>query len=364
MTINNRRKLEKLIDLFQPRIRDAFLAAVRDVVDNVILVDVIRAIENGDPIRAFELLGFNQSAMRPITRMIEDAFETGGMLTGEGFPKYLNTPSGRAVFRFDVRNSRAEAWLRDHSSSLVTNITNDVREIVRVTMERGMLAGENPRRTALELVGRIDPTTKVRTGGTIGLTPGQEKWVANTRRDLNDMRDIAARVRSGEYSTAQAREELSKNNYFSRALRRKGSDNQIVKSIVSGKDLDVNTVDRLVMTYRNNALRYRGEVIGRTEALQALNRSEYEAHMQAVDTGALRRQDVKRIWDSAGDGRVRDTHRVMDGQAVSMDEPFISPSGSRMMYPGDTSLGADAAETIQCRCRVRIEADFLAQWND
>jgi len=364
MAVNNRRKLDKLIDLFQPRIRDAFLAAVRDVVDNVILVDIIRAIENGDPIRAFELLGFNQSAMRPITRMIEEAFETGGVLTGQGFPKYLNTSSGRAIFRFDVRNSRAEGWLRDHSSSMVTRITDDAREIVRVTMERGMLAGDNPRRTALELVGRIDPVTNMRTGGTIGLTPGQERWVSNTRRDLNEMQVIASRVRSGEYSTLQAREQLEKSGYFSRALRRKGSDNQIIKSITNGKDLDTNTIDRLVMTYRNNALRYRGEVIGRTEALQALNRSEYEAHLQAVDTGALRRQDVKRIWDSAGDGRVRDTHREMDGQAVSLDEPFISPSGSQMMYPGDGSLGADAAEIIQCRCRVRIEADFLAQWND
>lgn len=364
MAVNNRRKLDKLIDLFQPRIRDAFMAAVRDVVDNVILADIIRAIENGDPIRAFELLGFNQSAMRPITRMIEDAFETGGVLTGEGFPKYLNTPSGRAIFRFDVRNSRAEGWLRDHSSSLVTNITDDAREIVRVTMERGMLAGDNPRRTALELVGRVDPVTNTRTGGTIGLTPGQERWVSNTRRDLNDMRDIAARVRNGEYSSVQAREQLEKNSYFSRALRRKGSDNQIVKSIVSGKDLDVNTVDRLVMSYRNNALRYRGEVIGRTEALQALNRSEYEAHLQAIDSGALRERDVRRVWDSAGDGRVRDTHRAMDGQSVGAYEPFVSPSGSQMMYPGDGSMGADAAEIIQCRCRVRTEADFLAAWND
>jgi hypothetical protein len=178
------------------------------------------------------------------------------------------------------------------------------------------------------------------------------------------MQVIASRVRSGEYSTLQARKQLEKSGYFSRVLRRKGSDNQIIKSITNGKDLDANTIDRLVMTYRNNALRYRGEVIGRTEALQALNRSGYEAHLQAIDSGALRRQDVKRVWSSAGDGRVRDTHAQMDGQSVSIDEPFISPSGSQMMYPGDGSLGADASEIIQCRCNVTIVADFLAQWND
>lgn len=341
-----RQTLDYLIDLFEPQIRDAFLAAMQGVVDDAIISDMIRAIENGDVEGAFRALGFSPAAMRPITEVIEDAFERGGILTGEEFPTFLNTPSGRTRFRFDVRNSRAEAWLRDHSSQLVTRLTDEARENVQQVLQRGMIAGDNPRVTALDIVGRIDPTTKQRTGGIVGLTRNQELWVANTRRDLLNL----------------------DSNYFSRKLRDKRFDRVVQRAINEDRPLPRDTVDKIVTAYKNAALRYRGESIGRTEAIQSLNRAEWEAHMQAVDIGALRKQDVSRHWDSAGDTRVRWSHRTMDRTyqtaGVGLDEPFVSPSGARMMYPGDTSLGAPGDEVIMCRCRVRLKADFLAQWND
>lgn len=338
--------LDYLIDLFTPEIRDAFRAAIQDVVDNAIIMDLIAAIENGDPEAAFNALGFSPAAMRPITEAIERAFERGGVLAGEAFPKYLRTPSGRINFRFDVRNSRAEAWLRDHSSELVTRLTDEARTNVREALQQGMIAGDNPRTTALDLVGRIDPTTKQRTGGIIGLTPNQERWVSNTRRDLENL-DAG---------------------YFTRNLRDKRFDKIVRTAIENELPLPKETVDKLVAAYRNKALKYRADVIARTEAIQSLNRSEWEANMQAIDQGALRRQDVTRHWDSAGDKRVRHSHAEMDKKyaikGVAIDEPFVSPSGAMMMFPGDTSLGASGEETIQCRCRVRMKVDFLAQWAD
>lgn len=339
---NRRQTLDDLIELFSPEIRNAFQAAMQDVVDNAIINQMIEAIEQGDVIAAFEALGFTQAAMLPIIKVVENAFERGGVLTGEKFPKFLRTPSGRAIFRFDVRNSRAEAWLRDHSSQLVTRLTDEARDNVRSVMERGMIAGVNPRSTALDIVGRIDPTSRKRVGGIIGLTRNQELWVANTRRDLVNLSE----------------------NYFNRELRDKRFDKTVRAAIDNGIALDRDTIDKLVTAYKNNALRYRGETIARTEAIQALNQSEYEATLQAVDMGALRANDVKRVWDSAGDKRVRWSHSKLDGQAVGINEPFVSPSGARLMFPGDTSLGAGADEVVNCRCRVRMEVDFLAQWVD
>ncbi|AHJ10702.1 putative head morphogenesis protein [Rhizobium phage vB_RglS_P106B] len=341
-----RQTLDYLIDLFEPRIRDAFLAAIQNVTDDAIIIDMITAIENGDPERAFQALGFSPAAMRPLTEAIEQAFEQGGILTGDNFPEYLNTPSGRTVFRFDVRNARSEAWLRDHSSQLITRLTDEARENVQSVLQRGMIDGRNPRSVALDIVGRIDPTTKQRTGGIVGLTRNQELWVANTRRDLVNLDE----------------------RYFTRELRDKRFDRIVARAIADERRLPADTIDKIVTAYKNNALRYRGESIGRTEAIQSLNRSEWEAHMQAVDMGALRKGDVSRHWDSAGDSRVRWSHKRMDAlyneKGVGLDEPFVSPSGAIMMYPGDTSLGAPADEVIMCRCRVRLKADFLAQWTD
>jgi hypothetical protein len=50
----------------------------------------------------------------------------------------------------------------------------------------------------------------------------------------------------------------------------------------------------------------------------------------------------------------------MDGQeVVGFDAPFIAPDGSRMMFPGDTSLGAPGEQTIQCRCFERIRVRYI-----
>lgn len=341
-----RQTLDYLIDLFTPEIRDAFLASMQGVVDDAIIEDMLIAIQNGDPAAAFQALGFTPASMAPLMKTIDRAFERGGVLTGEQFPQYLNTPSGRAVFRFDVRNSRAEGWLRDHSSQLVTRLTDEARGNLRSVLERGMIDGRNPRTIVKDIVGTYDPQTKQRVGGIVGLTATQERWVANTRRDLQNLDP----------------------NYFTRELRDKRFDSVVRRAIDDGRPLPASTIEKLVTAYKSGALRYRGETIARTEAIQSLNRSEWEAYQQAADMGAVRRSDIQRHWDSAGDSRVRWSHKAMDSKyqatGVGLEEPFVSPSGARMMFPGDTSLGAPADEVVNCRCRVRIKVDFLAQWND
>lgn len=339
-----RQELDALIDVFAPKIRAAFMAAIADVVDNAILQAVIDAIQNGDPAQAFRALGMSDASMRPLDAMLEEAFETGGVMTGRTFPKYLHTASGKAVFRFNVRNSRAEAYLRDKSSSLITSISEGARINVQTVLQAGMRAGANPRTVALDIVGRIDPSTGKRVGGVIGLSPGQLDWVDSTRTKL----------------------ETLDNNYFKLELRDKRFDNTVVKAINSGTPLPKEIVDKLTLRYKQNALKYRGDMIGRTEAMQSLNASEYEASLQAVDSGAVSEDAVTREWDSAGDARVRLTHMILNGQRRGLREPFKSPSGVLLMFPGDTSnIGHAspelvAAEVIGCRCRVRTIIDWLA----
>ncbi|NJK46744.1 MAG: hypothetical protein HC933_23050 [Pleurocapsa sp. SU_196_0] len=51
--------------------------------------------------------------------------------------------------------------------------------------------------------------------------------------------------------------------------------------------------------------------------------------------------------------RSRFDHVSMDGQVVPLNQPFVTPAGSRMMYPGDRSLGAPLGDRANCRCLVR-----------
>lgn len=332
--------LEQLLEKLAPDVAAAFRAAIADITDNTILLQVVEAIERNDVEGAFRALGFSPASFNNFAATLQNVFQAGANAMLATFPKYATGADGiKTVIRFNVRDPRAEQWLRDEAGNLITNIEQDVRNAVRNTMQVGMAEGRNPRNVALDIVGRINPRTGDREGGVVGLSEQGEKWSRNARQRLLTLDE----------------------GYFDLALRDKRFDGTVRAAIAAGKPLPVETVDKLVDRYRMNALQHRGETIGRTEALAALNRSEWLATKQAVEQGNLRADAVKRVWDSAGDRRVRPAHKALDGQSVGLDEPFVSPlTGARMMHPGDTSLNAPGKEVIDCRCRVRTVVDWFA----
>ena len=69
---------------------------------------------------------------------------------------------------------------------------------------------------------------------------------------------------------------------------------------------------------------------------------------------------VPKEWVSVGDSHVRDSHVLADSQLRDVAEPFIV-GGQRLMYPGDPSLGASAANFMNCRCSSVVKpTSFLA----
>ena len=331
------RETEKLIERFVPVIRDAFFNALQTIKDQARINAMVEAIEAGNIELAFRVLGISDAALREIMRAVEQAFEDGGIMAAQTFPP-VDIGGTRAVFRFDVRNSRAEQWLRNHSSQLITRIVDEQRVAIREIIEQGMVDGRNPRNVALDIVGRIDKATGKRVGGIVGLTLAQERAVRRARKELQDL-DAS---------------------YFNRKRRDARFDRTVQQAIKSGKPLPADVVDKLITRYSDSLLQLRGEMIARSEAIESLNASAHEVHRQLIDTGAVKENQVQRFWDSAGDKRVRNSHRIMDGQQRSLDEPFETPGGARLMFPGDKSLGAPGDETIMCRCRVRTKVDWLA----
>lgn len=341
------RQLIELLDKYGPQIRDAILTGIRDIRDNARLSEIIRMIERNDVEGALRALGYNPAVFNRYYTVMMQVFEQGGMMLMAGLPKYTPDAAGvQTMLRFNVRDPAAEKWLAERSSSLVTGIGEDVRESVRSTLEDGMRAGRNPRSVALDLVGRYNRETGRREGGMIGLSEREQAWARSARQKLLTLDP----------------------SYFDMTMRDARFDSIVRTAIESGRSLSDADVTRLVDRYKDIALKNRGDQIGRTEALAALNRSEYEATRQALEQSALPLAAAKKVWDSAGDARVRNTHRQMDGQAVGIDEPFVSPSGARMMHPHDTSMIADsklrAKETIACRCRVRYDIDFLYRYRE
>lgn len=60
-------------------------------------------------------------------------------------------------------------------------------------------------------------------------------------------------------------------------------------------------------------------------------------------------EKIVRVWDSAGDGSVRQSHADMDGEERDIDERF----SNGLLYPAEP--GQDPAETINCRCSINAK---------
>lgn len=104
-----------------------------------------------------------------------------------------------------------------------------------------------------------------------------------------------------------------------------------------------------VAKYAKDLQQVRTISIGRTEAQHATNGGQHESILEAADKGLLDRDRARRRLRTAGDDEVRDTHEVMEGQTVGLEEPFIvvEKDGTQreVMHP---------PLDVNCRCGVEI----------
>lgn len=329
-------RLLALIDKFEPELRKVFLGAIDDLVLNADIKRIAELLEAGDIDGALKAVHIDPAVFRDLEDAIARAYSAGGNAAVQSLPAMKAPAGGKVVMRFDARQPRAELWLRRHSSNLVTAIVSDQREAIRNALRGGMEAGRNPRSTALDIVGRTNKATGRREGGIVGLTSGQENSVRRARNELL----------SGE--------EADLRRYLLRKARDRRFDGQVLKALTDGTAVPADVVDRAAGRYSDRLLKLRGDTIARTESLASLHASQNEAFHQAVDAGGIRAQDVRRVWITASDARVRDSHAAMEGESVGLDERF----SNGLLFPGEP--GGPPEEVINCRCIVDIRVDFLA----
>lgn len=339
--LNHQEQLEQIAQNFEPIIRKAFLEAIETIRSDTVIEDIINRLENGDIAGAVNAIPVDTVAFNPIAEAIKQTFNAGGIAAISVLPR-LKSPSGhKVVVRFDARNPRAEQWLSQHSSNLITEIVRDQKQAVRKALTTGMTYGRNPRSVALDIVGRVEKITGRRTGGILGLTSNQSSFVENARQELI----------SGQIEGYRA--------YLGRKLRDKRFDRTVLKAIDRGEPLTTSTVTKMINRYEARLLKLRGDTIARTEALESLNASQQEAMEQTLEKTIYTDQDIEREWRATLDNRVRDSHAAMNRQKVKgLQTPFVTPDGYKMRYPHDRSLGAPASETINCRCVQLVRLNY------
>lgn len=321
-----------------------FNAILGDIKNQAVLQEIVKLLEVGNVDGVIELLGLDETTWQPLGESIRDAYRTGG-ITGAVQIGTIPTDIGTLVMRFNVNAPLAQAWLSQASSRLITEIVEDQRQMVRERLTAALERGDNPRTSALELVGRINPQTKKREGGFIGLTSQQASWIDHAREELENLDE----------------------SYFDRKLRDKRLDGVIMKAIRNETPIPKKTINAALNRMQQRALKYRGDVISRTESINALRAGQYASIIQAIEKGDLVESDVVKSWDSSGDARTRLTHLQAENdykEGIPLNQPFMVNRASgfgvdAMMYPGDPSGSAE--NVIQCRCKLIATIDFGAK---
>ena len=122
--------------------------------------------------------------------------------------------------------------------------------------------------------------------------------------------------------------------------------NLIERSIVDGLTTDQIAAALVDASTFSKARAFR---VARTEVVSASNAGNHFSTERFLPSARF----VKK-WLSSRDFRVRSSHIGADGKTVPLKGAFSLPGG-KLRFPGDSTLGASAAEIVNCRCTTTYE---------
>jgi hypothetical protein len=301
-----------------PKIARAFIAAIETIRTRVPAEQLARFIERRDFTSLENAFAshFTSTEWQAYGKAIEQAVLAG--------VKATSTTQGvingaQADFEIAVGlNPRLEQFAITMTSTRIREIDQTTRDTIRQVLQRGVTAGDDPFAIARQI------------RGSIGLTRRQEAAVSNYERMLRALDPEA----------------------LERKLRDRRSDGSVGRAIANDKALTDAQIRSLVDRYRDRYVKYRANVIARTESARAVQGAQWELFQDMINKGQIDARQVRRTWITTNDGHVRNAHvqiPQINPRGVGQAETFASPLGP-ILYPGDPS--ALAANTIQCRCAV------------
>lgn len=346
MPIDTRAQFLEALQAVSDDLYQAFNAAIQDMRETAqvsAIDEAIRlAMETGNVeagVRGvLDALQTGTQLWLPLDLEISQAFIAGAQYQQQAIPRDVQRGGGGVgpfIVRFDGRHPRAEAWSRERSAALVTEISPDTEVVIRETIAQAVETNRPYTKTRLDLIGRTEDGA--RKGGLIGLHSSQARAVRNARAQLEAL-DPA---------------------YFTRERRDRRFDKTVQMAIDTGEPLTQAQIDQITGRYSDRLLQLRGETISRTEGNKAMNAGRAEQIVQMIEDRKIMPEHVSMVWDATPGPRTRDSHRLMNGTRINWGEYFISPvTGAALRWPHDED--GPAEETVNCRCSARFVIDWKA----
>ena len=335
--------LDQLINQLEPDLAAVFKAAMEDLRNGIDRAALIDALERNDIESAIRALNIEPAVFNQYAQVRASQYAAfGGAVTSM-------IPSAN---RFNMANPRAEAWIREQSATRIVGYTEEQVATARRVIFEGYQRGEGPQDIATEIAGRINPLTRRREGGIIGLSDPQAEYVQSMRARLAsgdpvEMRKVLGTYKDGKWTPGTGM-----------TLRDRRFDRTIAKAIREEKPIPKKKLDEMVAKYSDRLLAKRARDVARTETAQAVEGAKAESYQQALDKNNMPDDAVTKTWIHAG-GRedARAQHLIMHDVSVKgMNAKFTLPDGTQMAHTHDPAGGAK--HNANCRCNTRYEIDF------
>lgn len=269
--------LQRIAQRLRPIVRGSLVRGINEFKEKIDLNDLIDAVSKADAGAALEVVPWDdfQGAVKGIDKAILD-----GVSESAEQSKFLMrnavkslVPSLAPEVSFNPQNPRLLRWIENHIAELVTNVRENTKKAIQQIIIKSMNEGMPPRESA-KLIKKI-----------VGLNDRQVGAVLN-RRD---------------------------------ALIKKG---------LKGAKLE-----DAIEKYTQKQLKYRSELIARTEAMTANNHGMMEVMDQNADKGLFDRNKAKKVWIVTPYDRVCPICKPMHKKKVDMDAEFRLRNGKTVNTP-------------------------------
>ncbi len=300
-------RLQNLIGRFGPELAALYTVLFENLRKEFTLTQLTTLLQEGRTDEIMEVV--SRTALR-FSAEEQAIFIAAGASTAA----FLTTTLQTLVVYDSSTNFALEAFRRNNLE-LIQAFTMEAQEATRIAITDGIIRGLNPREQARNF------------RDALGLSPRQVEAV-NKYRDLLNRSSLDA---------------------LNRQLRDKRFDPTVRRAARTGAPLTATQIDKMVERYSARQLRWRAEMVARTEALRAVHEGSQDMYNQAIENGDLFQSQLEQEWHIAGKG-TRDSHVAMSGQLRPFGVPFLSGLGNQLRFPGDPR--APAADVINCRCAV------------
>lgn len=258
----------------------------------------------------------------------------------------------RMVVRFNVLHPRLIDYLDRYELDLIREITDSIKEGIRAALVQGMRSGKNPRDTARQV------------RQVIGLTERQAAAVGAFRKELESFHERSSasgynlggkisRAPGGAQTFAVDDRGKPKDKIRERRLRDFRYDKTLARAMNEDKPLTSAQVDKMTAAYARKYLRYRSEMIARTESLRTVNQGIIEAWRQAAEQGLVKGELRKKWITALGSDRTCLICRPMpklnagvEGQGIPLEARFQTGKGGFVTAPPVHPA---------CRCIISIK---------